>query len=79
MDTNLTPALHKRRALTQTLTVVTLVIQWLRRCLPMQGVQVRSLAGELRYHMPQGQKKKKSKTQNRSNIVTNSIKTLNTV
>ena len=27
----------------------------------MQGVQVRSLAGELRYHMPQGKKKKKIK------------------
>ena len=31
-----------------------LVVQWLRICLPMQGTQVRSLFGELRSHMPQG-------------------------
>ena len=36
----------------------------------MQGVQIPFLVGKLRSHMPQGQK-----TKNRSNIVTNSIKT----
>lgn len=30
-----------------------LAVQWLRLCLSMLGVWVRSLAGELRYHMPQ--------------------------
>ena len=32
-------------------------VQWLRPRLPMQGVQVRSLVGEQRSHMPRGQKK----------------------
>ena len=31
-----------------------LVIQWLRIRLPMQGMQVQSLVGELRSHMLQG-------------------------
>ena len=35
-----------------------LVVQWLRLCLPMQGVQVRTLIRELRSHMPCGQKSK---------------------
>ena len=35
-----------------------LVVQWLRLCLPMQGVQVRTLIRELRSHMPYGQKSK---------------------
>ena len=30
-----------------------LVVQWLRICLAVQGTQVQSLVGELRYHMPQ--------------------------
>ena len=47
--------------------------QCLRLCLPIQGVWVRSLIRELGYHMPQGQK---TKTWNRSSIVTNSMKTL---
>ena len=42
----------------------------------MQGVWVWSLVGELRFYMPRGQK---PKTSNRSNIVTNSIKTLKMV
>jgi len=29
-----------------------LVVQWLRLCLPMYGVQVRSLIGDLRSHIP---------------------------
>ena len=32
-----------------------LVVQWLKLCLPMQGVQVQSLVRELRCHMPLGQ------------------------
>ena len=35
-----------------------LAVQWLRLCLPMQGVQVQSLVGQLRSHMPRGQKTK---------------------
>ena len=31
-----------------------LVVQWLRICLPMQGTWVRSLVGELRSHMLRG-------------------------
>ena len=31
-----------------------LLVQWWRIHLPMQGTQVRSLVGELRFHMPQG-------------------------
>ena len=31
-----------------------LVVQWLRICLPMQGTWFRSLVGELRSHMPCG-------------------------
>ena len=37
------------------------------------GDMVRSLVRELRSHMPRGQK---TKTENRSNVVTDSIKTL---
>ena len=40
------------------------------------GVQVRSLVGELKSHMPPGQK---TKIQNRINIVANLIKTLKMV
>ena len=50
-----------------------LVVQWLRLCLTMQGMQVWSLVGELRLDMSRGQKTNK---QSRSDIVTNSIKTL---
>ena len=40
-----------------------LVVQWLRLHFPMQRVWVQSLFGEVRSHMPQGQKKnKKQKT-----------------
>ena len=38
--------------------LTSLVVQWLRLCLPMQEVRVRSLVGELRSHMPRGQKTK---------------------
>ena len=40
-------------------------------CIPMQGVWVRPLIWELRSHMPQDQK---TKTWNRSSVITNSIK-----
>ena len=36
-----------------------LAVQWLRLCLPMQGVQVRYLVGELRSHVPHSQKNQK--------------------
>ena len=39
-------------------TQTSLVVQWLRLHLAMQGVQIRSLVGELRSHMPHGQKTK---------------------
>ena len=48
------------------------MVQWLRLHLPMQGVRVQSLVGELRFRVPCCQKTKKK---HRSNIVTNSIKT----
>ena len=38
-----------------------LVVQWLRLHIPMQEVGVRSLVRQLRSHMRQGQKKKKTK------------------
>ena len=37
---------------------ISLVAQWLRLCLLMQGMRVQTLVGELRCHMPQGQKTK---------------------
>ena len=37
------------------------MVQWLRLCLPIQGVQVQSLARELRSHIPQGQRVKNIK------------------
>ena len=49
-----------------------LVVQRLRPHLPVHQVQVRSLLGELRTYMPLSQQN----INNRSNIVTNSIKTL---
>ena len=48
----------------------------LRQSLPIQGTWVRSLVQELRSHMPHSQK---TETENRSNVVTNSIKTLKLV
>ena len=50
-----------------------MAVQWLKLCLPMQELQVQSLGEELRSHVPLCQK---VKTENRSNIVKNSIKTL---
>ena len=40
-----------------------LVVQWFRIRLPMQGTWVRSLVRELRSHMPQGCQKRKKKHQ----------------
>ena len=53
-----------------------LTIQWIRLCLAMQVVQVRSLIGEVRSHMPHSQK---IKTESTSNTVTKSVKTLKMV
>ena len=49
-----------------------LVDQWLRLHLPIEGVSVLSVVGELGSYMSPGQK---TETQNRSNLVTNSVKT----
>ena len=38
-----------------------LVVWWLRLHLPMKGVQVQSLVGELKSHMPHDQKHKKER------------------
>ena len=53
-----------------------LEILCLRLCLLMQRVWVRFLVGELKSHMPWGQK---PELKNRSNIITNSVKTLKMV
>ena len=50
-----------------------LVVQWLRLCLPKQEVQVRSLVGDLRSHVPYGPPAKNQNINNRNNIVTSSI------
>ena len=52
------------------------MVQGLRPRLSMQGVQVQSLVGERRSHMPRGQK---TKTKNRRKVVTNSIKNFKVV
>ena len=53
-----------------------LMVRLLRLCLPIQAVQVQSPVRELRFHTSHGQN---IKTPYRSNIVTNSIKTLKMV
>jgi len=53
-----------------------MAVQCLRFHLLMQRPHVPSLSGEPRFHMPGG---KKTKTQNRNNIVTNSIETFKMV
>ena len=55
---------------------ISLMVRLLRLCLPIQAVQVQSPVRELRFHMSHGQN---IKTPYRSNIVTNSIKTLKMV
>ena len=52
-----------------------MAVQWLRLYLPVQELQIRSLVRELRSHMVVA----KNPNINRSNIVTNSIKTLKMV
>ena len=53
-----------------------LVVQWLRRHLPMLGVRLRSLVRKLRPHMPCGQN---TITKSRNNIAINLIKPLKMV
>ena len=60
--------------LKKVLVGTSLVVQWLRVCLPTQGMKVPSLVGEPRSHMPHNQKTKNMK--NRSSIVADSVKTL---
>ena len=55
---------------------MSLVVQWLKFCFLMQGLWVQFLVGKQRSHAPRGQN---IKSQNRSNIVTNSIKTFKMV
>ena len=50
-----------RKGPKQMLEGISLAVQWLRLRLSMQGVQIRSLVGELRSHMPPGQKNKNIK------------------
>ena len=64
----------------KTVLGTSLVVQWLRLCPPVQGVRVWSLVSELRSHMRRCQNKNKNKKkQSRSNIITNSTKTLKMV
>ena len=45
---------HRRSGIKKVTKGTSLVVQWLRvRCLPMQGMQVQSLVGKLRSHVPQ--------------------------
>ena len=44
-----------------------LAVQWLRLCLPIQGVQVQSLVREPRSHMPCSQKNKEKQYCNKFN------------
>ena len=53
-----------------------MVFQWLRHCFSNSRGTGLTLVRELRSHMPHGPK---TKTENRSNVVTNSIKTLKMV
>ena len=55
---------------------ISLVVQWLRFCLPMEGVQVQSMVRELRVTCRMADIQN---INNRNNIVTNSIKTLKMV
>ena len=50
------------------------MVQWLRPCLPMQGVWVRFLVRELRSHMPPGQKKQNIKKKERKKLKKEEIK-----
>ena len=61
----------------QRIYVTSLVVQWLRLCLPMQGVQVQSPVRELR--SPPDSQPKIQTINNRSKIENNSIKTLKIV
>ena len=65
--------LIKKRVKKKKVTWTSLPVQGLRLLLPMYRVQVQSLVEKLRSHIPPGQK---NKTENRSNVVTNSKKTL---
>ena len=55
-------------------TGTSLAVQWLRLHLPMQGVQVRSLVGKLRFHMRCGQKTKNIKQKQYCNIFNKDFK-----
>ena len=52
-----------------------LEVHWLRLCLPMQGVRVQSLVGELRSHMPWGQNNQKISQKQNCNKFNKDLKT----
>ena len=54
------PAVRKKYTLNLKHLGTSLTVQWLGLCLPMQGLRVRSLVGELGSHMPRGQKTKQN-------------------
>ena len=47
-----TPSKDLKQGMTSMHLETSLVVQWLRICLPVQGMWVQSLVGELRSHMP---------------------------
>ena len=47
------PSKDLKQGMTSTHLEVSLVVQWLGICLPVQGMRLQSLVGELRSHMPQ--------------------------
>ena len=59
---------------TRTFPGTSLGVQWLRLHLPMHGMQVQSLVGQLRSHMPWGQKKKDIKQKQYCNKFTKDFK-----
>ena len=65
-NSNMQPGLNtsvnkERRRKYKEILGTSLAVQWLGLCLPMQGVQVWSLVGELRSHISRGQKSQNKK------------------
>ena len=52
-----------------------LEVHWLRLCLPMQGMRVQSLVGELRSHMPWGRNNQKISQEQNCNKFNKDLKT----
>ena len=47
------PSKDLKQRMTSMHLEISLVVQWLGICLPVQGMRLQSLVGELRSHMPQ--------------------------